>query len=160
MIKSIGITGTRQGWTTLQSLTFDSLIECVDQLFEFHHGVCVGVDCQSHQRVRFLAPDHGRIITHPSVDKKLQGDVVGDEGRPPKTHFARNRDIVNESDMLIVVPVQNVWVPKGGTWYTHDYGLKRNKPVFVIWPNGRLERRNDNSRPNSAKSADREVRLF
>lgn len=135
----IGITGTRNGWTDQQRVIFVS--RCLPLYsFEFHHGLCVGVDCQSHDEVRNLAP-HGRIIGHPSVDKKLQKEVNCDELREAKTHFARNRDIVNETDILIVVPMQMEWQSRGGTWYTHDYGVNRGKEVFVIWPDGKLERR-------------------
>jgi hypothetical protein len=28
---------------------------------------------------------------------------------------------------------------RGGTWYTHDYAKKKNKPVKIFYPDGRIE---------------------
>jgi hypothetical protein len=43
---------------------------------------------------------------------------------------------VDATEVLIVVPLQTEWQPKGGTWYTHDYAQKTGKPVEVFYPKG------------------------
>lgn len=131
----MGITGTRWGWTPEQEAKFAvTVMTNVPWLKEFHHGMCSGVDTQAHDVIRRWPGI--RIIGHPSVDKTHQVERDCDELREEKTHFARNRDIVNETDGLVVVPAQMEHQPKGGTWYTHDYALKVGKPVLVIWPDG------------------------
>jgi hypothetical protein len=77
-----------------------------------------------------------KIIGHPgpSLDG-LRAFVECDESREPASHFKRNRTIVDSCDQLMVVPLQDEWQPKGGTWYTNDYAVKRNKPLTVFWRN-------------------------
>lgn len=139
MQSKVGITGTRYGWTEAQH---DKFRACIRANFfwikEFHHGLCEGVDALSHGIV-FCDHKEIVIIGHPSVDKTHQLECVCDELREEKTHFARNRDIVNETDALIVIPAQMEWQPRGGTWYTHDYAVKQKKPVLIIWPDGSVQ---------------------
>jgi O-acetyl-ADP-ribose deacetylase (regulator of RNase III) len=100
-----------------------------------HHGDCTGVDVQVAQIADVLGL---RIICHPPSSTDTQGHYGGHEFREPKGYLARDRDIVDESDLLIVVPLQQEWQPRGGTWYTHDYAQKNNKPVKIFWPDGRI----------------------
>jgi hypothetical protein len=57
---------------------------------------------------------------------------------PQLTHFARNRNIVDASDILIVIPYQDEWQPSGGTWYTHDYAVKKGVLVVIIELSGTM----------------------
>lgn len=92
-------------------------------------GDCVGVEAAAiARRIGYT------IVCHPPVKQDLRGLFASDVYRPENTHFARNRAIVDQTDFLIVVPYQNAWQPSGGTWYTHDYALKKNKPFQVFWP--------------------------
>lgn len=128
----IGITGTREGMNEHQ---FELLQQYLTLHYcegaEFHHGDCVGVDAEA----AMLAKDIGyRIISHPGPTVgDLRAFVECDESREPASHFKRNRTIVETCDCLIVVPLQNSWQPHGGTWYTHDYAKKTNKPFVVFW---------------------------
>jgi hypothetical protein len=79
------------------------------------------------------------VVDHPPITREWEDDFRGDEERVRKSHFARNRCIVDECDELIVVPIQATWQSRGGTWYTHDYAVKRHKPITIIWPDGRVE---------------------
>ncbi len=56
---------------------------------------------------------------------------------PPKTYFARNRDIVDAADLLIATPFNNFEEDRGGTWYTVNYARKRKKPIVIVWPTGK-----------------------
>jgi hypothetical protein len=140
-MKKIGITGTRNGMTEPQRgalvfiLRFNWMKE--GESFEFHHGLCVGVDCESHEMVDVNFPSW-TIVGHPPVKTEQMGNVACDVLRESKNHFARNRDIVDETEVLIVVPYQDEWQPRGGTWYTHDYAIKRGKPVVIVWPDGQV----------------------
>lgn len=138
-----GFTGTRRGMTMEQ---VNRLIEVVGPgselgMTEFHHGDCVGADDDAAGIV-FSYAKSVRIICHPPLDEKhraFNGNYI--ECRERKTHFARNRDIVNESERLIACPctVQMI-TPKtmGGTAYTVNYARKQGKPILIIEPGGDL----------------------
>lgn len=133
----LGFSGTRSGMNNKQLFVFwDEFAN--DAYSEFHHGDCVGADADAHKAFRLFAPST-KIVIHPPVDEKLRAFCQGDLIRKPHTHFARNRNIVHESDEMIITPYQNEWQDRGGTWYTHDYALKQKKKVWIIWPDGKLE---------------------
>lgn len=126
----VGVTGTRSGMTQGQrAQAYQFLVDA--QGVELHHGDCVGVDVE----VAELARDLGyKIVCHPPEIDSLRGYADYDVTHNPKSYFARNRDIVDECDILLVIPYQTSHQTQGGTWYTHDYALKKNKPVHVIFP--------------------------
>lgn len=131
----IGITGTREGMTEWQERelrhTLEGIAIYAGDKAEFHHGDCRGVDVQAAA----IAKELGfKIICHPPNSSEEQGHFGGDEVRPAKGYLERDRNIVDECEILLVVPLQMEWQPKGGTWYTHDYAKKNNKPVSVFWP--------------------------
>ena len=129
----IGITGTREGMSPLQ---FEMVTKILEGKFcegaEFHHGDCVGVDAEA----ALLAKDIGyKIISHPGPDNDgLRAFAPADEVNEPQSHFKRNRTIVDICDYLLVVPLQMEPQSRGGTWYTYDYAVKKNKSFFVIYP--------------------------
>ena len=130
----IGITGTREGATIEQ---IDQVTEFL-QLHqaegnEFHHGDCRGVDVQAAAIARELGY---KIVCHPPTSDEQQGFFGGDEVRKPAGYLQRDRAIVDSTEVLLVVPLQTEWQPKGGTWYTHDYAQKTGKPVQVFYPKG------------------------
>ena len=135
----LGVTGTRSGMTDYQRKNMVELISyAIDVGLErggetyFHHGDCVGVDAQAAQ----IAKDLGCIVVgHPPVKDNLRAFFDDDETLPVKGYFQRNRDIVESSELLSVVPWQMEWSNTGGTWYTHDYAIKKNKELIVLWPN-------------------------
>lgn len=138
MIMKIGVTGTRSGCTPhqLEKLKIGILNIIVEHgPCEFHHGDCIGVDAEA----AIIARNYGcKIVCHPPIDDELRAYQKYDYAWEEKTYFARNRDIVNCSDILIVVPWQSEHSSKGGTWYTYDYAAKNNKKLVIIWPNGEV----------------------
>ena len=126
----IGVTGTREGMTKLQKrLVTEYLIEIDGD--EHHHGDCIGVD----REVAVIARSLGyRIIAHPPNKKALQAFYPSDETRPERPYLVRNKIIVDETNILLVVPLQDRHQPKGGTWYTHDYARQKGKPLIVFYP--------------------------
>jgi hypothetical protein len=141
-----GFTGTRHELTAAQQRSLESILhpEYGRERWEFHHGACKGADSLAAQIAWGLNYD---VFAHPGQsasggDNEWLCPVAlehSSEVLPTKTHFARNRDIVNETDMLIACPWQTERpAPKtgGGTWYTIEYAEKQGKPVTIIWPNG------------------------
>ena len=127
----IGVTGTREGATDRQILDVINFMISLGFDNELHHGDCQGVDIQVAAIAKQL---NWRIVCHPPKSDYLRGFFEYDECREPKGYLERDRAIVDETDLLIVVPLQNEWQPNGGTWYTHDYARKKKKPITVIWP--------------------------
>jgi hypothetical protein len=126
----IGVTGTREGATEYQLSELRSVLKALNGT-EFHHGDCNGVDVQAAAIARELGY---RIVCHPPKLTEEQGFFGGDEMREPAGYLQRDRAIVDSVDVLLVCPKQMEWQPKGGTWYTHDYAKKKDKPLTVIYP--------------------------
>jgi len=126
----VGVTGTREGANAYQLAELRTVLTELKGA-EFHHGDCSGVDVEAAAIARELGY---RIICHPPKSTESQGFFGGDEVREPLGYLQRDRNIVDATDVLLVVPLQNKWQPKGGTWYTHDYAVKTGKPVNVIYP--------------------------
>jgi hypothetical protein len=127
----VGITGTRQGASDQQLLEVYQVLIAIPLPAELHHGDCQGVD---HQ-VAIMAKELGfTIICHPPTSSALRAYFASDRSEPPLGYLQRDRKIVESTDLLIVVPLQTTWQPRGGTWYTHDYAVKKQQPVVVIYP--------------------------
>jgi hypothetical protein len=82
---------------------------------EFHHGSCQGADVEAAMLVRYICGNKCKIVCHPGPggDAHRQDSGVDDVILPVKAHFARNRDIVNACEVLIVCPKQMEWQPRG-----------------------------------------------
>ena len=127
----IGVTGTREGANDRQLMNVIAFMESLGTGHELHHGDCEGVDVQVAAAAKALG---WRIVCHPPKSDETQGHFGGDEVRQPLGYLHRDRNIVDETSMLIVVPLQNEWQSKGGTWYTHDYATRQGKPVSIFYP--------------------------
>ena len=91
--------------------------------------------CWADAEVAKLAMMLGfRVICHPPEKSDLRAYRTSHETREPLSYFHRNRNIVDETDFLIAVPYQNSHQSIGGTWYTVDYALKKNKQVKIFYP--------------------------
>lgn len=135
----VGVTGTRHGFTKDQEASFT---EEVKGFTHFLHGSCGGVDVEAARIVRKMMGKKVHIICLPGPDGDSWREISGvdDEIRAGKTHFARNRDIVNECDLLIGCPYDAEEMSHGGTWYTINYARKKGKKLIIIWPNGDITR--------------------
>lgn len=130
-MRKVGVTGTRSGMTKEQFESIDLWLVSQNEPGELHFGDCVGVDAE----VANLAKYNGwKVICHPPIKDDLRAFVPADEYREPKSYFARNRAIVDETEVLLVVPYQTSHQNHGGTWYTHDYAKKKNSPVIIFYP--------------------------
>src|SRR5688500_10221779 len=122
---NIGFTGTRNGMNADQHELFGEHV-ARRGCSVFRHGACVGADEHAAEHVaKLMVPP--RIIAHPGRSAK-GGDNeflsrraldLSDEVLPADTHFARNRAIVDASDLIIAVPWQRDRPAKGtggGTW--------------------------------------------
>lgn len=131
MTTDIGFSGTREGMTRSQLKTLRRLLAGVQNV-RIHHGDCVGADHQAH----LLAREHQHdVVVHPPSSKSLRAYCLSDETREPKPYLQRNRDIVDESSVLIATPATRERA-RSGTWSTVAYAEKVGKPVLIIMPSG------------------------
>jgi hypothetical protein len=145
-ILRVGFTGTRN------KPHFDQIVSTYDVLkasrpTEFHHGDCVGADdqaatsaCMSLGAVNHVHP--GPLSSHP----ELKAGTFRRIGYPsveyePMPYFARNRVIVDSTDVLVANP-RTMSEEQGGTWYTVNYARKQGKPIVIVWPDGTVAREN------------------
>ena len=129
-----GFTGTRKGMTTEQFYAVEYLLRKLP-ISEAHHGLCIGSDGEFAALFRFSHRGK-RIVGHPPVKQDYLDDSFCDEYRVPKSYYARNRDIVDDTDFLIATPKDDFLT--GGTGYTILYATKKNKPVFHVQRNGNI----------------------
>lgn len=137
----VGFTGTRRGMTEQQRTVVSGALALLgDVKLVAHHGACLGADEDFHKLVREQIPT-ARIVAHPPENEKLMcRDSVedADEVREAKDYKARDRDIVNESMLLIGTPGEDDESrnPCSGTWYTIRYARKIPRDRVVVGPAG------------------------
>ena len=129
-----GITGPRTGATHAALLAVAQTL-CAYNVKVLHDGDAVGVDESVYHLARALDI---HVILHPPQNpmwRALCGDSK-DTLRPEKGYYNRNMDIVDESDFLISVPAK-VGLITGGTGHATDYARETDKPLIIIWPDGK-----------------------
>ena len=131
----VGFTGTRSGMSDKQkdevkSALFNSEKYNVTHIF---HGGCIGADIDFHD----MCFGHTKIVVYPGHSAKdpenmeNRGEIQGaDTVYVSQTHFKRNRDIVDNCDVLFATPYNDNG--QGGTWYTINYAKKVGKKVIIF----------------------------
>ena len=131
----VGFTGTQHGMTPQQKLALVSLLEQV-KATELHHGDCIGADFEAH----VLALGMGlRIVVHPPLNPfKRAYCPSATDCREPKEYLARNRDIVDETALLVAAPKTQDEQIRSGTWSTWRYADKKGRERKLITPEGQI----------------------
>lgn len=137
----VGFTGTRDVITPVQKEAFIKLIKSLN-MQEFHHGDCTGWDKSAHDIIKGLQlPHHVKIVIHPPNYNGYRAYCKGDVALKTKPYLDRNRDIVNDSDLLVAcVPGKEKL--RSGTWSTIRYARKQNKSIYVVHPDGKIKTEN------------------
>lgn len=140
----LGFTGTREGMTGKQRSSVHGLI--VDLLYEWripherrslhgaHHGDCIGADTQFHHLMHSVC----ETFAHRGPAGRYAANCDADVKLPRKPYLARNRDIVDATEILIAAP-KGPEERRSGTWATVRYARKLGRPVAIVWPDGRVE---------------------
>lgn len=126
----VGFTGTQRGMTEQQKTKLKTMLS---RMFpkEFHHGDCIGADAEAHEIAEMLDL---WIVTHPPLSGAKRAFKWANESRLPKPYLERNKDIVNECDLLLVAPKTEGEELRSGTWSTYRYAKKQGKRIEVIAP--------------------------
>lgn len=133
----VGFTGTREGMTDDQQVAVSTLL---DHLFptEFHHGDCIGADEQAHGMAFKSHGEFVKRVVHPPTNETLRAFCDGEDSYQPVGYLQRNREIVDESEVLIAAPDGETEDYESGTWYTVRYARRLRRPIFVATPSGRI----------------------
>lgn len=135
----IGFTGTSIGMTREQKRELFKMLSPFPYA-EYHHGDCIGADEEFHALVKNIQHQTiGSIIIHPPLNLRKRAFCEGGTVRSKKSYLIRNRDIVDETDLLIVCPHEDVEQLRSGTWSTFRYAIKKMKDVTIIFPNGGIK---------------------
>jgi hypothetical protein len=143
-VMKLGFSGTQDGMTIKQRAALTTWIEdYFDSITHFRHGDCVGADAQAHAIVALLKERHGRhqgmyprIVIHPCTieNKRAKCHVNVYNVHPAKPPLVRNKDIVDNSDVLIAAPKTATEIMRSGTWSTIRYARKMGKRVIILEP--------------------------
>jgi hypothetical protein len=140
----IGFTGTRNGMTPEQRREVAS--EISDVTSELHylpvvlHGDCVGADADFDAIAAGLGCERwSRPCTAPP---ELRANTGAKQIAEPERPMARNRAIVAQADMMIACPPNFERIKTGsGTWATIGFTEKADKPLVIVFPDGRIVRK-------------------
>jgi hypothetical protein len=126
LTKALGFTGSRKGMTENQLKNFVYLLGRL-QPTEIHLGDCVGADEEAFKYAKMFRPEM-TFIGHIPSDDKLRAFCQYDVEWEPKDYLARNRDIVDCSQVIIATPRSN----SKGTNYTIRYAETQGKKTYVL----------------------------
>jgi hypothetical protein len=157
----IGFTGTREGLTERQLSAFRVRTEDLKQFAELHHGACVGADAGAVWLAWYTHERWGwpKIIAHPSDLPGLTDPEAIAHSHvvlPAKPPLERNRDIVDDCDMLLACPKGMAEERRSGTWSTVRYARKAGKPIVLFWPDGKVTQEGEVQAGVQANPADPE----
>lgn len=132
----VGITGTHRGATAAQLKTLSEQLQ-LGGATHLDHGDCIGADSQGHDVARAL----GLFVTiHPPTKPRMRAYREGDLLLPEKPYLDRDRDIVDDTALLIGMPETRREQMRSGTWYTIRYARRTHRDYIIIAPDGRTFR--------------------
>lgn len=134
----VGVTGSRYGpITDAQSDSMKRVIKGLKgKENTFYHGACIGVD----EEATMMAHELGyTCVAFPPLNKRFVSEAaltLSIEIRPEKEYLARDRDIAQECEVLVVVPSTFKVHPHSGTWYTSFYAKTIGRRRIIVYPDG------------------------
>ena len=134
---NIAFTGTRQGMTVSQQGTVRELLIGMEG-GTVHHGCCHGADREFH-RIAYV--QGYRIVLHPGDTSQEAWALTQEycDGIYPLKHsLSRNRQMVDETTVLIATPQTEEEVLRSGIWATIRYARKCDRVIYVIRPDGEV----------------------
>lgn len=133
-----GFTGTRNGLSIEQKNNIEKLllshIENTDDI-EVHHGDCIGADKDFHgicENLNLKYNSKINIIIHPPNKTICRAYCKSPNVLDEKDYLERNKQIVNNVDILIGCPLSKSEQLRSGTWMTIRYAKKHNKSIILF----------------------------
>lgn len=130
----VGFTGTSQEISIQQFTDLSAVMLWLSTGYDsqdivLHHGDCVNADAIAHNMAVGLG---WSVVKHPSTLSHKRAYTSGGETREAKPPLKRNRDIVDETQILIAVPAQRKEVLRSGTWSTVRYARTKRRPIMLV----------------------------
>ncbi len=145
MNNSFAFTGSQQNPTYEQrKALYNLFLELIDNGFHtMHNGDCIGSDSVAWNLwvgIGVLFDEYIWTVGHPPDIQKKRAFNRYDKYRPEKPYLVRNKNMVNEGQLLVACP--DGFEPKlrSGTWSTIRYAQKKGKPVIFVYPDGSIQR--------------------
>lgn len=135
----LGFTGTRMDLTLKQRTALVRAFQWFRPK-EFVHGDCFGADTTAHNYADAIRETIGLTLIkiRPSTAKsRAFNDSEIAVVYPAKEPLVRNKDIVDDVDVMVACPQRLKEELRSGTWHAIRYSLGK-KPVLVIWPTGKV----------------------
>ncbi len=102
------------------------------------HGDCVGADDEFNTICLSL---NMRTICFPCTITGMRAFGKTELAAEPKAPMERNRDIVERAHVMIACPPNYLRIKRGsGTWATIGFTRKAKKPLYIVFPNGKIEK--------------------
>ena len=136
----VGVTGTSRGATIEQMRQIRRFFD-ERRVKILHHGDCIGVDVQTAKIAEFMGID---TVCHPPINPRARARHNSTVILPEKDYLVRNKDIVDSSDHMIVVPFEKEEILRSGTWMTYRYAKKKDVSRTIIFPDGELRTEKSN----------------
>lgn len=130
-----------KGMTELQAVAARHVLYAQFGAF-LHHGDCVGADAHMHEFARLFDM---KIVVHPPNRNSLRAFCLlkdGDKIMSSKPYLIRNRDIVDQTQVLIAAPRTMTELLRSGTWSTVRYARRLKRLIIVVWPDGTVTTEN------------------
>lgn len=131
----VGVTGSQGGLTIEQQAKAGVKLAWFWSLgaTELHHGDCVGVD----QQVAEMAMVIGyRLICHPPYNSAKRAFVPSAFEWPRAGYLERDKEIVDNVDVLLGFPGTEVEIVRSGTWFTVRYARSIGRSRYIYGPSG------------------------
>jgi hypothetical protein len=136
----LGFTGTRQRPTLAQLAVLDEELAKLTKLgfLQLLHGDCVGADAAAHRAAHSIG---WKIEIFPPNEPTYRAYCLGaDTIHTTRAYMARNELIAARCDRLLALPETRTFNKRrSGTWATVRRAWKRDRPVTIIWPDGKVE---------------------
>jgi len=139
---NVGFTGTQKGLTQEQQTSLGRLLGHLRKFDgsgdpEFWHGDCVGADTQATQLAQSF-----KYTTRawPGDIAEKRGHLPSNYMHDPQPNLKRNRIIAASCEPIIACPKEFTMQQRSGTWATVRYARQDSKTVYVIWPDGRIDK--------------------
>ena len=132
----ISFSGTRKGMSNIQKKIVTHLLS-IYKPDKVRHGDCIGADNDFHNIAKDIGID---IILHPPINEKYRAFCDSKEILEAKDYLDRNRDMINSSELLLATP-KDKEVLRSGTWMSIRYAISRKIPVWIIYPDGKINSR-------------------
>jgi hypothetical protein len=134
-MSKVGVTATRKGLGVAQRVFAWQFLMRVD---EVHHGDCIGGDAEVDEIAKLVGCTR---VGHPCTLADQRAHCECQEIREPKPPLVRNRDIVDEVEVMLAFPSSHTEEWRGsGTWATIRYARRLGRELWTVYPDGAIER--------------------